>query len=167
MIAWLSTPDFDPVRDKSVQGARPPKNGGRRPASTATGPMVRYMQEYELVISPWHRLLQRDFETFLKAAGDTGVHARPDRVDVRFRDATQGLVLAGITSTEPATVRFAIRAAIGQLLDFHQRAKGNPAKLIVIDDQPCKEDMELALVNGFGIAWRSGKSVDCRWPKGR
>ncbi|BAK67297.1 hypothetical protein SLG_26220 [Sphingobium sp. SYK-6] len=125
------------------------------------------MQEHELVISPGHHLLQQDFETFLKAAGDTGVHARPDRVDVRFRDATQGPVLAGITPTEPATVRFAIRAAIGQLLDFHQRAKGNPAKLIVIDDQPCKEDMELALVSGFGIAWRSGKSVDCRWPKGR
>lgn len=167
VIAWLSTTDFDPVRNKSVQGARPPKNGGRRSASTATDPMVRYMQEYELVISPRHHLLQQDFETFLKAAGVTGVQANLDRVDVRFRDATRGPVLAEIKPTEPATVRFAVRAAIGQLLDYHQRAKGNPAKLIVIDDQPCKEDMELALVNGFGIAWRSGKSFDCRWPKGR
>lgn len=57
VIGWLSTDDFDPLRDKKVQGAPPPK-GGRRSAGTATDPVKRYMLEYEVVFSPRHHILQ-------------------------------------------------------------------------------------------------------------
>ena len=90
--------------------------------------------------------------------------ANIDRIDLQFSDPKRGRVLVEIKPTEPATVRFAVRTAIGQLLDYRQRAEGNPEMLIVIDDKPCPEDMELALVNGFGIAWRFGKGFEYSWP---
>lgn len=164
VISWLSTNDFDPVRNMKVRSAQPPKNGGYHSASTAVDPVIRYMQEYELVISPRHHKLQQDFEAHLKKLGSNTVQANIERVDVRFNDPEHGLVLAEIKPTEPATVRFAVRAAIGQLFDYRQRAKGDPAMLIVIDDQPCQEDLALALDNGFGIAWRTGKDFAYRWP---
>lgn len=166
VIAWLSTDDFDPVRNATVRKAPPPKGGGRRSASTAADPMIRYMQEYELVVTPRHHILQNDFEVYLKAAGARSVRANIDRVDLRFNDPGHGLIFAEIKPTDAATVRFAIRLAMGQLLDYSQRATGDPGLLIVIDDQPSDEDKQLALTNGFGIAWRNKKSFDLLWPTG-
>lgn len=164
VIAWLSTDDFDPVRNEAVRKAPPPKNGGRRSASTTTDPMIRYMQEYELVITPRHHILQNDFEAYLKSVGARSIRANIDRVDLRFNDPGHGLVLAEIKPTDAATVRFAIRLAMGQLLDYSQRATGDPGLLIVVDDQPSDEDKQLALTNGFGIAWRNKNSFDLLRP---
>jgi hypothetical protein len=73
-------------------------------------------------------------------------------------------VLVEVKPTEPATVRFAIRAAMGQLLDYRQRTSGHHTLLIVIDDKPTGEDAQLALSNGFGLVWRSGPSFEYSWP---
>lgn len=163
VIGWLSTDDFDAVRNSSVREAHAPK-GGRRSAGTTTDPFVRYMQEYEVVVSPRHHMLQSDFDAFLRSAGAKGVKANIERVDLRFRDATRGPVLVEIKPTEPSTVRYAIRTAIGQLLDYHQRTAGTPAMMIVIDDEPSEDDAQLALSNGFAISWRAGTSFRSRWP---
>jgi len=163
VIGWLSSDDFDPVRDKKVQAAPPPK-GGRRSASTTSDPIKRYMLEYEVVVSPRHHILQGDFEAHLKKSGARAVRANIDCVDLRYRHPDYGPVLVEIKPTEPATVRYAIRTAMGQLFDYLQRAEGSPRRLIVIDDKPGKEDRHLALANGFGIAWRAGNDFAYRWP---
>lgn len=163
-IGWLLTDDFDPVRNGSVQNAPRPKKGGGRSASTTTDPIKRYMQEYEVVVSPRHHLLQGDFEAHLKKSGARAVRANIDCVDLRYRHPDHGPVLVEIKPTEPATVRYAIRTAMGQLFDYLQRAEGSPRRLIVLDDKPSKEDRNLALANGFGIAWRTGNDFAYRWP---
>lgn len=48
-----------------------------------------------------------------------------ERVDIRYNDVRLGPVLAEIKPADPQTVRFAIRAAIGQLLDSRQKQKAN------------------------------------------
>lgn len=164
VIGWLSTGDFDPVRNKNVRDARAPKGGGGRSAGTATDPVVRYMQEYEVVVSPRHHVLQADFQAHLHASGAKAVKANIERVDLRFRDRARGPVLVEIKPTEPATVRYAIRSAMGQLLDYRQRAAGLHAVLIVVDDEPSKDDADLALSNGFAIAWRTGTGFTFTWP---
>lgn len=164
VVGWLSTDDFDPVRNDAVRRAPPPKNGGRRSASTATDPVIRYMLEYELVVTPRHHLLQRDFEAYLRAAGALAIAADLERVDLRFRHPQHGIILVEVKPTDPATVRYAIRTAIGQLLDYSQRAAGDPGLLIVVDDHPTDEDKGLALANGFGVAWREKKTFAVLWP---
>lgn len=164
VVGWLSTNTFDPVRNHAVRNAPPPK-GGKRSAATAADPHTRYLQENEVVVSPLHARLQGDFEAHLGKAGMKGVRPNIDRVDLRYRDPARGRVLVEVKPTEPATVRFAIRSAMGQLLDYRQRAKGAHRLLVVIDDEPSKEDEQLALTNGFGIAWRKGSGFLFAWPQ--
>jgi len=163
IIGWLSTDDFDPLRDKSVQNAPPPRDG-RRSAATPTNLVTRYMQEYEIVVSPRHHILQRDFKTHLKGVGARMIREDVASVDLRFRHPDHGSVLVEIKPTEPATIRYAIRTAMGQLLDYHQRAKGMPKRLIVIDNEPSEEDRAMALTNGFAIAWRDADGFAWHWP---
>ncbi|WP_448116750.1 hypothetical protein [Mesorhizobium amorphae] len=165
VVGWLSTDDFDPAAySRSVRDAPSPKDGASRSASTPSDPYTLYMQQNEIVVSPLHAKLQGDFAEHLKVLGLSEVYENVDRVDLRYRDPKQGGVLVEVKPTEPATVRFAIRAAMGQLLDYRQRTSGHHILLIVIDDKPTGEDAQLALSNGFGLAWRSGRSFECSWP---
>ncbi|MER8785513.1 hypothetical protein [Mesorhizobium sp. M0768] len=165
ILAWLSTDDFDDVRDRSVRNAPPPRGKGRKSAGTATDPYTRYLQENEFQITPKHHHLQSAFEAFLKASNATQVVPNMEWVDVRYHDAQFGPVLAEIKPTDPLTIRFAIRAAIGQLLDYHQKQEGNPRLLVVTDCRPSNpDDLALATDNGFGLAWRDGKKFEFRWP---
>jgi hypothetical protein len=163
VVGWLSTGTFDPVRNNAVRNAPKPK-GGKKSASTAADPFKRYMQEYEIVVSPLHGRLQGDFQAHLGRARMKDIRPDIDRVDLRYRDPARGRVLVEVKPTEPATVRFAIRTALGQLLDYQQRTKGTHALLVVIDDEPSREDADLALTNGFGIAWREGRGFSFAWP---
>jgi hypothetical protein len=163
IVGWLSTGDFDPVRNRSVRGAPAPK-GGRNSAATPVDPVRRYIEEYELVVSPRHHILQTDFERFLRSRRLKSIQANVDRVDLRFTWSDRGDVLVEIKPTDPSTLRFAVRTAMGQLLDYRQRATDSHSLLIVQDDEPGPEDADLALTNGFAIAWRSGTSFDWKWP---
>ncbi len=164
---WLSTGDFDEVINRSVRDAPPPRSKkGNRSASTATDAYTRYLQENEFQITPKHHLLQTAFEAFLKASKAKNIAANINRVDVRYDDSRLGSVLAEIKPSDPQTVRFAIRAAIGQLLDYRQKHGGEPQLLIVIGSEPsAPDDLDLALSNGFGVAWQAGKRFEVRWPK--
>lgn len=164
VFGWLSTDDFDQVRNRSVRDAPGPKRGGNRSASTASEPHKRYMQEYEIVVSPLHGKLQGAFKRHLAKRRIVKVREDVDGVDLRYSDTERGAVLVEVKPTEPATVRFAIRTAMGQLLDYRQRARGDRALLIVIGDEPNREDAQLALSNGFGLAWRDGRTFKYVWP---
>ncbi|MBB4587919.1 putative CoA-binding protein [Rhizobium leguminosarum] len=164
VVEWLSTDDFDQVRNRSVRDAPSPGGRERRSASTSEDLCKRYLQENEIVVSPLHAKLQGAFAGHLATRGIAGVRENVDRVDLRYRDPKRGAVLVEVKPTEPATVRFAIRAAMGQLLDYQQHTSGPNALLIVIDDEPTSEDARLALSNGFGLAWRNGRSFEYAWP---
>jgi hypothetical protein len=71
---------------------------------------VRYVQEYELVVSSRHHVLQSDFDARLKFLGAKAIKANIDRVHLRFLNKARGPVLVELKPTEPATVRYAIRA---------------------------------------------------------
>ena len=62
--------------------------------------------------------------------------------------------------------RYAIRAAIGQLYDYRHKAKADPSLLIILGSEPTDaNDKDLALSNGFGLAWRqSSKNFTMTWP---
>jgi hypothetical protein len=73
-------------------------------------------------------------------------------------------VLAEIKPCEPQSARYAIRTAMGQLLDYRQRAGEDVALLIVLERKPREEDGLLALTNGFGIAYPAGNGFSVSWP---
>ena len=55
--------------------------------------------------------------------------ARPNlnSVDLRYQDAAIGPLLVEVKPCDAANVRYAIRTAIGQLLDYRQDESGTPA----------------------------------------
>jgi len=164
IIDWLSTDDFDDVFAQSVRDAPPPRGGFSRSAATAIDPYTRYLQENEFQITPKHHHLQSAFEDFLGVSGATGIRPNLERVDLRYEDAEIGPVLVEVKPSDPATVRFAIRTAIGQLLDYRQKQAGDPKLLIVVGTKPSSQDLALANENGFGLAWPSNEGFETTWP---
>ncbi len=166
---WLMAGDFDEVRNKAVRLAPVPRvTTSKRSAATASDAHTRYLQEHELQVTPKHHILQSAFEAFLRTGGEKEVTANLARVDVRYEDQRLGPVLAEIKPCDQQTVRYAIRAGMGQLLDYRQRNGGNPNLLLVVDCEPADQaDKLLAMDNGFGLAWRSKKGFSIEWPDQR
>ncbi|HEX8466804.1 MAG TPA: hypothetical protein VF620_03245 [Allosphingosinicella sp.] len=118
-----------------------------------------------MLVTPKHHRLQEAFAEHLKRQRATAIKPNIERVDIRFAMAGRGQVLAEVKPTEPTTVRFAIRSAIGQLLDYRQKCGEEVTLLIVISNKPDDEDdLALALENGFGLAWRTNKGFEIQWP---
>jgi hypothetical protein len=142
-----------------------PSRVDRKSPSAATDPYVRYVQAYEVEVSPLHNDLQERFERYLSQNGASELKPNMARVDLRFRNSENGLVLTEIKPCTCTDARFAIRTAIGQLLDYCQRTPEDARLLIVLGSKPDSLDQELALSNGFGIAFPFQKEFQIVWPK--
>lgn len=168
IVSWLQSGDFDSkaVSAKVRTAPNPTRNPpGGRSAAPASAAYRRYILENEVLVTPRHHDLQTAFKGFIEVQGATGIKADVERVDLRFTDRKHGLVFAEIKPAEPSTVRYAIRAAIGQLLDYRQKTGTEPRLLIVVGAEPSdQDDRDLALTNGFGLAWRSGGGFSVLWP---
>ncbi|MES0020971.1 hypothetical protein [Mesorhizobium sp. M0036] len=73
-----------------------------------------------------------------------------------------------IKPADAATMRFAIRAVIGQLLDYRQHQRWTGRQVILVGAKvTSKNDLSLPFVNGFGLAWPIGTGGnEIRWPDG-
>src|SRR5207248_2314593 len=121
--------------------------------------------EYEVTIPPRHTELQKKFETFLKGAGVTELKPNVSSVDLRYRDQTRQNVLSEIKPCDLKNARYAIRTAMGQLLDYAQRCAQESRLLIVLETVPKKDDAALALTNGFGLAYPEQNTFQMVWPE--
>ena len=118
-----------------------------------------------MIVSPKHQEVQNSFVAHVAANGGSDFLTEQKGVDIQFRLAGRGLVLAEIKPCEKSDARFAIRTAIGQLFDYQQRHSENPINLlIVLQIKPTPEDAELAMKNGFGIAYPRGAGFILKWP---
>lgn len=134
-------------------------------AGASSDGYTRYAQAYEAFVSPRHAHLQDRFEAFLASTNPT-VHVTPNLqgVDLRFQDNVRGLVLVEIKPCTDQDARYAIRTAMGQLMDYRQRVGGTPSLLIVIEVAPTEEDLSLATYNGFGLSYPLDDGFAVAWP---
>jgi hypothetical protein len=133
-------------------------------ASTSSA-YTRYIQAYEVNILPKHRDLQNLFCKYLDGMGFSGVIHDKNFVDIRYNDHDGFGVLCEVKPCNSGNARFAIRCAIGQLLDYKQKEDFDGKMLIVLENEPdTEEDVCLALENGFGVAWPTeGQSFSVKW----
>jgi hypothetical protein len=142
----------------------PTANEKERNSSGAAGdPYSRYVQTYEVEIAAAHNTLQKRFERFLISGGATELRPNVEGVDLRYQDAIEGTVLVEVKPCERANARYAIRTAIGQLLDYSQKANKRASLLIVVGVKPHEQDRLLATSNGFGIAHPAKSSFEILW----
>lgn len=162
---------------KRLLDGAPNSNGRKRPVNrrrgrageAASSAYSRYVREYEAIVNPRHNELQNRFKACLKKLFPDGVFPQSFRDDLRYIDDKGEDVMAEIKPTEPATVRFAIRAAIGQLLDYRQHQCWTGKQLIVVETEVKNaDDRALAFDNGFGLAWpNESDGFTFAWPRAR
>jgi len=150
--------------------ARPPAHSRvkhRAGQATAEG-YTRYVKRHEVQISARHSRLEKLFKDYLRRAVFNVEFPPTFCDDMRFTDQSGLQVMVEIKPTEASSVRFAIRTAMGQLLDYRQQQRWEGRQLILVETEVTKsEDKALALENGFGLAWplESGDFA-IFWPSG-
>lgn len=126
----------------------------------------RYVREYEVTVHPQHDKLHKAFVAFLRKRHSQVEFPACFRDDLRFAIKGEAEVMVEVKPADAATVRYALRAAIGQLLDYrqHQRWKGRQM-ILVGAEIVASDDLSLAFDNGFGVAWPvDKKGFEIRWP---
>lgn len=167
IITWLSKGHFDEKaitpKTKAFGKPIPGQSGGSSPAPS--NPYVRYIKSFEIKVSPRHYDLQRRFREHIKSKGGTSIICDRYGVDIQFKLDGRNHVLAEIKPCEKVNARFAVRTAMGQLLDYrHRHPDQSVALLVVLETGPLASDVDLALSNGFGISYPRGKGFIIRWP---
>ena len=162
--AFMDEPTVAPI---GISPDRDPRRG--RPAgAAATEIYKRYVTEYEVNVHPQHHKLQEQFVAFLSKQYPRITFPNCFRDDLRFAVRGMPEVMVEIKPADPATVRFAIRAAIGQLLDYRQHQRWSGRQIVLVGAKVTSEnDLSLALDHGFGLAWpiETGE-FEIRWPDG-
>jgi hypothetical protein len=112
------------------------------------------VKRHEVQVSPRHNKLEKLFKDYLRRTVRDVQFLPTFCDDMRFTDGKGQDVMVEVKPTEAPTVRFAIRAAMGQLLDYRQHQRWEGKQLIVVETEVTRaDDKALALVNGFGLAW--------------
>lgn len=147
IVNWFEDGPFDErflarkssARRRGLDGG----NKGNSPADRA----VRYWVYGERVAEPLHSRLQAQFVDYLRAQGFV-VEENTNFVDIRYRP-NKNSVFVEVKPTEKVPPRYAIRAAIGQLLEY-RHVHDNAAELeIVISSEP--EAAQIDLLKSLGI----------------
>lgn len=151
---------------------RPPLGGGRpgrkgRAGAAASEAYQRYVKKFEATIHPRHHKLQEKFKAFLCQSYLQIDFPECFRDDLRYAARGQRLVMVEVKPTDQATLRFAIRTAIGQLLDYAQHQQWTGRQLILVETKVTNaDDRRLAFDNGFGLAWPEGTDTfKICWPR--
>lgn len=138
----------------------------RRTGAAASEPHFRYCKEFEAEVHPRHHELQEKFKSFLRKENQKVEFPQCYHDDLRYTVLDESPVMVEVKPTNPDNIRFAIRTAIGQLLDYKQDQKWEDRQLILVETKVTSpDDLSLARDNGFGLAWpkKSGR-FKIIWP---
>ncbi|WP_245484658.1 hypothetical protein [Rhizobium ruizarguesonis] len=144
------------ISGKVPSFARPPARSRvkHRAGQAAAEGYTRYVKRHEVQVSPRHNKLEKLFKDYLRRTIRDVQFLPTFCDDMRFMDGKGQDVMVEVKPTEASTVRFAIRTAMGQLLDYRQHQRWEGKQLIVVETEVTKaDDKALALGNGFGLAW--------------
>lgn len=152
--------------ESSNRGGRSSRKG--RAGAAASDAYMRYLKKYEGKVHPRHHILQRKFTEFLTSQNSDTTFPTTYRDDLRYQSGDDPPVMVEVKPTDTMNLRFAIRTAIGQLLDYRQSVQWKGHQLIVVGDEVLNaDDLELAFANGFGLAWPDENvGFQFRWPPG-
>jgi hypothetical protein len=162
--ALMDGNSFSPLSIPTGSGA----SGGKgRTGAAASKAYRRYVREFEGRVHPRHDKLEKRFKAFLRQRHRQIDFPRPFRDDLRYAIPGEPEVMVEVKPTDVTTVRFAIRTAIGQLLDYKQHQQWSGLQLVVVETEVRNaDDLRLAFDNGFGVAWPDkSKGFRICWPE--
>lgn len=156
-LHWLTSGDFDEdILDATQKSKNLPTKklrkkygitGGNRPATEA----YEYWVEGNRQANPYHSVLQGKFVAYLK---EQDINPTEDKnyIDVQYI-VNNNLIYSEIKPTDNIVPKYAIRSAIGQLLEYQYRNKRSAELEIVIGKEPSTEDIEFVKSLGMILTY--------------
>jgi hypothetical protein len=168
IMQWLITKEFDPQflssRDRE---AGPPLTAKERAqiasAAAAKKPYTRYLAERVITVNAEHGVLESEFHEYLTKIGATGISRNVAGIDISFRHPTAGDVIAELKPASRGETRFALRIAIGQVLEYRHFIKSHAHPMIVLGSKPLPKEVEFVTALGISCAWKAGQSFGLEW----
>jgi hypothetical protein len=167
VLDWFSDGEFDTRSGTFASSVdEDASQPWRRTGAAAKRPYQRYVESYEIDVQPQHETLKEDFVRFGASLGFQRFDAKHKSVDLVGQHRTRGRIFMEV---KPATTivasRFAVRLAIGQLLEykFYESAKVDKL-MIVIGCRPRQEVINFAHSHKIGCAWpAAGGKFQVAW----
>jgi hypothetical protein len=115
------------------------------------------------IIRPLHRELSNKFVRWLHKTGRKVLGQERERIDVEFQDGAH-LCRAELKICYGMTPRFAVREALGQLLEYNYYGRRSPADrwIIVLDMPPTPTDVAFVRT----LTKKKGLPLSLCWPSG-
>jgi hypothetical protein len=160
IVEWFEESDFDPhFYGPNKDRSRQKRSDGLGPGSKANSPATRAVQYWvygERKYEPLHHELQARYVQFLKRK-QLQANENDDYVDVRYKDGG-AVVFAELKPTEVVPPRFAIRMAVGQLLEHRHRLNAQAKLVVVLSTKPEASDVDFVKSLGIGLTYWSGST---------
>jgi hypothetical protein len=158
ILSWLTHGEFSDAFVSSHERSRKTKTG--RPigsnAPTKRGFRVkRINSEYE--VFPHHDKLQGAFIRWM-GREHPRVEVTPNWrfVDVRLGHSASKVSFVEVKPCDRTDVRYAVREAIGQLLEYRHRLDPTARLVVVLGAEPEHESLTLLKSLGIGALWKNG-----------
>lgn len=169
IIAWLEEGPFDesmlPTGDRSAKQLLPRRKESKsKQKSSGQNAPPSYAYSYwvkgERTAHPKHAELQSSFVEFLRkqprSKSITQIEENIDYIDVCYIDSGK-VVITEVKPAQEVGTKYAIRAAIGQLLEYRFFKKPNAHIEIVLNKKPTSEEITFVKELDIRLAYRTGK----------
>ncbi|NKM69371.1 hypothetical protein [Rhizobium laguerreae] len=165
---WLINNDFDeafinPKDRKQSKPLTPKQRGERFSVPAAMSAYKRYLRERIINIDPAHAELERKFRTFLAREGMRDLEKNSKGIDAAFTCPTRGAIIAELKPTKDGETRFAVRMAVGQILEYRHFVRPEAKPLIVLGSPPSTDDLSFLRTLDIACGWPSDDKFDFAW----
>ncbi|MBE0530532.1 MAG: hypothetical protein IH626_06850 [Rhodospirillales bacterium] len=171
IMDWLIEGDFDDNLLSRPLRRQPGSTKEHRRASygapAAQEPYLRYLNERVIKVDPKHADLEARFHAYLGSIGVCDILPNQDRIDLRFDHPEKGPVIAELKPAEPGETKYAIRFAIGQVLEYRHALHSKAMPMIILGAKPSDSERDFVGSLGIALAWPDRKSFKLDWPSRR
>jgi len=158
---WLLSSDFDDdIISNELKEFRKPKvirtpkkkSGSNSPANRK----YQYWVEGNRSVEPYHAKLQAKYVRFIKSQGLEYLEDS-DYVDIQYQTKNR-VVFAEIKPTDNVPTKYAIRMAIGQLLEYQYRLNQQAKLEIVLGSEPTPDEKKFVASLKMGLVYLSAET---------
>ena len=159
---WLASGEFDEEifkklpSTKKLSGQKLRKKYNIKSGNAPSNNSFEYWVKGKRTVNPHHATLQAKFIKFLKGKGVNPIENK-EYIDVQY-PRNNKKYMAEIKPTKTVETKYAIRAAVGQLLEYRFTSKKNAILEIVLGSKPKKEEIKFVKSIGMTITYYDKKT---------
>lgn len=160
---WLIENEFDEAILSREERRKPGMSSSQRKtafsSSAASDPYTRYILARTVRVDPQHDKLEKSFHTALVRLGATELRPNVQGADLIFRHPGKGLCIAELKPAKEGETKYAIRFAVGQVLEYRHFVAAGAAMLVILGAKPNEAELDYLRAIGISCAWEIRKDT--------